>query len=102
MCFEGGFKDVDNCFCRILGIGIPDLLMNLISCHGFLRNIKYAVIWKFPKRVLEYYFSKGFTILECNYNNLEKLPNDVKQRTHAEETDNSDKFMTCINIIPYI
>ena len=37
--------------------------------------------------MLGYYFSKGFTILEYNYNNLEKLPNNIKQRTHAEETD---------------
>ena len=48
---------------------------------------------------MEYYFSKGFTILECNDNNLEKLPNDVKQRIHAEETDDSDKVMTHINAI---
>ena len=49
--------------------------------------------------MLEYYFSKGFTILECKDNNLVKLPNYVKQRIHAEETDNPDKFMTCINKI---
>ena len=30
--------------------------------------------------MLEYYFSKGFTILELNDNNLEKIPNDVKQK----------------------
>ena len=39
--------------------------------------------------MLEYYFSKVFDILEFNTNNLEKLPNEVKQRIHAEETDNS-------------
>ena len=38
--------------------------------------------------------------LEININNLEKLTNDVKQRTYAEETDDSDKVMTCINKIP--
>ena len=32
---------------------------------------------------------KGRTILEYSYNNLTELPNDVKQITHAEETDNS-------------
>ena len=73
--------------------------MNLMSCHGFLKDINYVVILKCPKRMLEYYFLKGFNILECNYNNLAKLPNDIKQRTHVEETDNSDKVMTCINII---
>ena len=49
--------------------------------------------------MLEYYFSKGFTILEGNVNHLEKLPNDVKQIIHAEESDNSDKVVTFINRI---
>ena len=31
---------------------------------------------------------------------MAKLPNEVKQKYHAEETDNSDKVMTCIRIIP--
>ena len=96
---RGGSKYGDKSFDVILGIGIPDLLMKLMSCHGFLKNINSVVILKCPKSMLEYYFLKGLTILECNYNNLAKLPNDIKQRTHVEETDNSDKFMTCINII---
>ena len=50
--------------------------------------------------MLEYYVSKWFAILECDTNNLEKLPNEVKQIIHAEETDNSDYVMTCINTIP--
>ena len=79
----GGSKDIDNCFDRILGIGIPYLLMILMSCHGFLRNTNSVVILKCTKRMLEYYFSKGFTILECTYNNLAKSPNDVIQRTNA-------------------
>ena len=38
--------------------------------------------------------------MECNDNNLEKPLYKVKQTTHPEETDNSDKVMTCINTIP--
>ena len=49
--------------------------------------------------MLEYYFSKNVTILECNVNNFGKIPNEVKQIINAEETDNSNKVMTCINII---
>ena len=98
--YGGGSKHVDNCFDRILGIGIPDLLMNYMSCHSFLKNINTVVILKSSKRMLEYYFSKWFTILECNYNNLVKLTNDVKKRTNAEEANNSYKVMTCINTIP--
>ena len=96
----GGFKHEEKSHDKILGIGIPDLLMNLMSCHGFLKNKNPVVILKFPKRMLEYYFSKGFTILECNYNNLAKLPNEVKQIIHAEDTDNSDKVMICSTTIP--
>ena len=50
--------------------------------------------------MLENYFSKGFGILEYNFNHLEKLLNEVKQIIHAEETDNSYYVMTCINTIP--
>ena len=84
---------------RILDIGITDLLMNLLSCHGFPRNINSIVVLKCPKRMLEYYFSKGFGILEHNNNNLEKIPNEVKQKIHAKEADNSNYVMTCINTI---
>ena len=59
----GGFKHEDKSFENIFGIGIPYLLMTLMSCHGFLKNINNVVILKCPKRMLEYYFSKGFTIL---------------------------------------
>ena len=64
-----------------------------MSCHGFLKNKNPVVILKFPKRTLEYYLSKCFTLFECNTNNLEKLPNDLKDRICAEDKDNYDKVM---------
>ena len=73
-----GSKHVENVFYRILGIDIPYLLINLFSCHGFSKKIKSIVILKFPKGMLEYHFSKVFGILECNFNNLEKIPNEVQ------------------------
>ena len=39
---------------NVLGIGIPDLLLNLLSCHGFLKNNDYVVILKCPNRMSEY------------------------------------------------
>ena len=50
--------------------------------------------------MLDYYFSKGFTLLDCNINDLEKLPNEVKEIFHAEDTENSDKVMICSTTIP--
>ena len=79
---------------RILGIGIPYLLIKFMSCHDFFKNKNYIVILKYSKKMLEFYLSKGFAILECNVNNLAKLPNEVKQIIHAEETNNLVKVMT--------
>ena len=70
-------------FNKLLGIGITYLLMNLFLCHGLTKNIKSIVVLKRPIRMLEYYFSKGFFILERNSNNLKKVPNLEKQRIHA-------------------
>ena len=55
---RGGYKHGDKGFDRILGIGIPGLLMKLLSCHGLLKNINSVVILKCPKRMLKYNFSK--------------------------------------------
>ena len=70
-----------------MGIGSKDLLMNLMSCHWFLKNKDPFVILKFPKRMFEYYLSKVFTYFDCTIVNLEKLPSEVKERTYAEITD---------------
>ena len=49
---------------------------------------------------MSYYFSKGFTYFDFSIINLGKLPNEVKDRIHAEGTDNSEKFMICSTTIP--
>ena len=46
-----GSKHGDGSFNIIFGIEIPDLLMDLMSCHRLLKNINYVVILKFPKRI---------------------------------------------------
>ena len=51
--YGGGSKHGDKRFYRIFGIGITDLFINLMSCHGFLKNINTVDILKCPKRILE-------------------------------------------------
>ena len=51
---------------KLFGIGIPDLLLNMLSCHGFLKNSDSVVILKCPNRMSEYYFNKGFVKLMCD------------------------------------
>ena len=76
-------------FNEFLGIGIPDLLMNLYSYLDFKNKIKSIFILKFPKRMFEYYFSKGFGILERNSNNLNKIPNLEKQIMYRKHMINT-------------
>ena len=69
----GGFKHEEKSYDKILGIGNPDLLMNFISCYRFLKKKYPVVIFKCPKIMLEYYFSKIFTYFYWNIINLEKF-----------------------------
>ena len=59
----GRYKRFDTDYDNVLGIGIPDLLFNLLSCHGFSKNNESVVILKFPHRMSQYKFNKGFVFL---------------------------------------
>ena len=34
----GRYKHLDKNYDNVLGFGIPDILLNLLSCQGFLKN----------------------------------------------------------------
>ena len=72
-------------FNKLLGKVIPYLLMNLLSCSVFMKNINSTVIRTIPSQMLEYYLSKGFVVLECNSKNLKITSNEEKQIIHAME-----------------
>ena len=44
-------EDMDND--NLLGIGIPDILLNMLSFHGFLNNNEYIVMLKCPNSMSE-------------------------------------------------
>ena len=51
ICMDGNY--LRECFNELLGIGILDLLMDLLSCHGFMSNISSTVMLLYPSRMLE-------------------------------------------------
>ena len=65
----GSIKNNGMDYNNLLGIGIPDLLLNLLSCHVCLKNNDSVVILKCPNRMSEYYFNKVFVELECDEDN---------------------------------
>ena len=50
---SGRYKIFDTDYDNVLGIGITDILLNLLSCHGFSKNSEYVVILKCPHRMSE-------------------------------------------------
>ena len=68
--------DYDNLF----GIGIPDILLNMLSCQEFLNKNESIVILKCLNRMSKYDFNKGFIQLTCDEDHLKTLPVRVKDR----------------------
>ena len=65
-------------FNLLLGIGIPELLLNLLYCHRFTKKPNSTVILNFRSRLINNYLSKGFSIIEHNTKQLSLIPNHVK------------------------
>ena len=59
----GSYKYFIKKYDNILGFGIPDLLMHLLSFHAFLKKNDSVVILVFINRIFVYYFNNGFIIL---------------------------------------
>ena len=89
---SGRYKHIDKNYDNVLGIGITDLLLNLLSCQGFSRNNDSVVILKCPHRV--------FIVFDFDEVNLKRLPSQVKYRVGAELTINSEKVVLCYTTIP--
>ena len=49
----GSYKHLNKKYDNVLGFGIPDMLMNLLSCQGHLKNNGSDVILKCTNRIFE-------------------------------------------------
>ena len=62
----------------LLGIGIPELLLDLVSCHGFMTESNSTVILNWRSRLINNYLSKGLFVIEQGSNQLNFIPNGVR------------------------
>ena len=92
-------KHADRDYNNLFGIGIPDILMNIVSCHGFINSKDSIMILKCPNRMSQYYFNKGFTEILCDEEHLKKLSDLIKIRVGAELSENADLVMQCSTTI---
>ena len=51
--YGGSYEHVNKSYDNLLGIGIPYMLINLMSCRGFLKNRDSVVIIKYPNSMFE-------------------------------------------------
>ena len=65
-------------FNLLLGIGIPELLLNLVSCNGFIKKPNSTLILNLRSRLINNYLAKVFYIIEKDSNQFSLIPNDVK------------------------
>ena len=56
----GSYKHFNKIYDIVLRFGVPGLLINFVSCRGFMKNNDYVVVIKFSNRMFEYYLNKGF------------------------------------------
>ena len=61
-----------------IGICIPELLTNLLSCHGFTRKQNSTVILNLRYRLVKNYLAKGLKIIEKDSEQNILPPNDMK------------------------
>ena len=57
------------------------------------KNSTAMLVWRY--RLLNYYESKGFVILEHNSKNLSSVSSEAKQRIHAINKQKTDFVMAC-------
>ena len=60
----------------LLAIGIPELLLNQVSCHGFMKKINSTVILNCRNFLVNNYLSKVFYIIEYGTKQLSLIPID--------------------------
>ena len=75
------FKETS--FNLLRGIGITELLLNLVSCHGFMEKSNSTVVLNCRSNLINNYLSKRLFIIEQDSNKLSLILNDVILRINV-------------------
>ena len=92
-CKGQGFEN--RTYNAVSGIVVPELLMNIISCHIFANNKESAVILSCRSKLVDYYFQKNYVLLKNNSKVFNNVPLRVKQRINAENLSLNNFVMAC-------
>ena len=74
--------------------------MNIMSCCVFAKEGKKIVILMFRIKLVSYYLSKGFLIIDPKSDALDNVPLKFKQKTHTIDKYGTDTSILCNRYIP--
>ena len=86
------FKDTS--FDELSVIGIPELLLNIVYCYGFVQDVNTKLILTFRRKLVSDDLSKGFVVLDHYFQALNNVPLRVKKYIHDIDMFDSDYVIT--------
>ena len=84
----------------LISIVITELLLNLVSCHGFAKKPNSSVILNSRSRLVNNYLAKGLYVIEKDPKQLSILPNYVKLRINV--IDQLEKYLVMAKKINFL
>ena len=84
------------------GLVIHEIMMNIMSCHGFLKVTTSIVIIACRSSLVPYYLSRGFIIVEKLDGISVNIPDPVLKQTNASPLYYRYSILECKEAIPPI
>ena len=97
MSFHKGFEDTS--YNEISVIVIPDLLMNIVSYHGFAKENNPNVILICRRNLVSYHLSESFVILPQNDESIKSFPREVKYCVSKILIHENYSVITCTTVV---
>ena len=95
--FHKGFEDTS--YNEISVIVIPDLLMNIVSYHGFAKENNPNVILICGRNLVSYHLSESFVILPQNDESIKSFPREVKYCVSKILIHENYSVITCTTVV---
>ena len=89
----------DTSFDELSGIGIPEIVLNIVSCYGFVHYKNSTLILTCRSKLVLYHLSKGFLIFEQAYQALKNVTLRVQNRINDINMFDCDYIVSCSTAI---
>ena len=93
-----GFENIT--YNAVSVIVITELMIIIISFHGFVNNTKSSFILSCNSKLVDYYPQKDIVLLKNNSNSFKNVPLRVKQIINTEHFYTNDLVMAWYSTIP--